>query len=453
MSWHLKLFTRIFLGFWLVTTAVLASWMLANHYFESRPGEVLDQRRPGPPKGFVLQTIYELQTVDRAALPGLIERIQRDHPLQLFLLDHRGGDLLQRAVPPPVRRAAEELRGSRRRAHLNADGAHLIAFQIYRPEDGALRAVFVFRPSAHQLLRLLGSHLWLRVGLAVLISGLLCFALSRLITRRLKALQGASRRLAGGDLDVRLQVRERGGDETDELARAFNSMARQLQERMDAQKRLLGDVSHELRSPLARLRIALALAQENPARTGRYLERIEAEAERLEELIQQLLTSQAPDIALDTRVDLVPLLEQLVADAGFEGQAENKRVVLEYDLPRAVVASAGDLLRKGLENILRNALAHTAPHTTVRVGLRQSTDCFEIEVADCGGGVAPGELENIFRAFYRTDTARSRESGGYGLGLAIARRAIEQHGGAVTAQNRNGGLLVTINLPADELPD
>lgn len=453
MNWGGKLFTRIFLGFWLITTAVLASWMLANQYFESRPGAALEHRPAGPPRGFILRMIYDLQNVEAGELSALIERARAEHEVDIFLLTRQGTDLLERTVPAEALRLAGELRGPRRRAHLNAGGAQLLAFDIYRADQGALHAVFVFRPSAHRLVRLLGNNMWLRIGLAVVVSGLLCFGLSRLMTSRLKALQGASRRLADGDLEARLQVRQRGGDETDELARDFNSMAQQLQGRIEAQKRLLGDVSHELRSPLARLRVALALAQEQPADTARHLQRIERETERLEELIAELLASQSADEMLDRQLDLVALLRQLTADVGYEGTAVGKRVVFRHELERALVACSGDLLRRGLENILRNALQHTPPGTAVLVSLDAVDDQYRLHVEDSGGGVPERELDRIFDEFYRTDTARARDTGGYGLGLAIARRAVREHGGRIQASNTSEGLLVTVTLPRMSAPN
>jgi two-component system sensor histidine kinase CpxA len=206
-------------------------------------------------------------------------------------------------------------------------------------------------------------------------------------------------------------------------------------------------VSHELRSPLARLRIALALAQERPDNGLAYLQRIEQEAERLEELIGQLLASQAQDIVLDTHIDLVSLLEQLCEDANFEGQAAGKQFVFSVDTEQAIVDSAGDLLRKSFENILRNALQHTAANDCVRVSLTSDEEGYLVTIEDRGPGVPDQDLDNIFSEFYRVDTARTRESGGYGLGLAIARRALAQHAGEVTAQNTGTGLRITVHLP------
>ena len=227
-------------------------------------------------------------------------------------------------------------------------------------------------------------------------------------------------------------------------------LASELQERMQAQKRLLGDVSHELRSPLARQRVALALAQDNPEKAASYLLRIEQETERLEELIGQLLASQAGEVQLDTHIDLVPLLQQLCSDANFEGSAQGKRCVLTCSVSEAVVASSGDLLRKSFENVLRNALHHTRPGTDVRVQLERSADDFRVCVTDCGSGVPDNELNKIFEEFYRTDMARSRDAGGYGLGLSIARRSIVRHGGSISAENTSNGLAVTITLPSPE---
>ncbi len=443
-----KLFTRIFIGFWLATIAILGSWMLTSHYFDSTPdGGAFEHRRPGPPQRFMLRTIYQLQNLDEKEMGELVERVNADHNITIYLLDRQGEDLFNRPVSAEVRALAEAL-DHRRRAVRDTPSARLVAHTIYREQPGTLRAVFAFPPPRHNLLGLLGSYLWLRIGFAILISGLVCYGLSRLLTRRLKQLQLASRQLAMGDLDARLQVRESGGDETDELGRDFNSMAQQLQERIEDQKRLLADVSHELRSPLARLRIALALAQESSGKSPENLQRIERETERLEALIGQLLASQAGALELDTHIDLLPLLRQLCSDANFEGTAQGKRVELSHSIDHALVASAGDLLHKSLENILRNALNHSGANSTVSVILDWHTLHYRIRVEDQGGGVPEEDLARIFDPFYRTDSARSRETGGHGLGLAIASRAISRHGGQIRAENSGHGLIVTVLLPA-----
>ena len=445
-----NLFIKIFIAFWLVTISILGSWMLSSHYFESQPPqrELSGSKITELPHRFLLPIIYNLQNLEDEALAMAVDDVRTRHEVEIYLVDNDNTDLLGRKIPHAVQRVARKLQGGRRRAFLNTPQEHLVAHALYRPQQGLVRAVFVLPARSGAILTALSGSVWLRIGLAVFVSGLVCFGLSKLMTNRLKALQLASRRLANGELDTRLQVRDRGGDETDELARDFNSMAEQLQQRIQAQKRLLGDVSHELRSPLARLRIALALAQVKPGNGPEYLQRIEREAERLEELIGQLLSTQAEDLVLDAHMDLVPLLNQLCKDANFEGQIDCKQITLTADTEEAIVASSTDLLRKCFENILRNALHHTADNSPVSVSLTSTGDNYQIVIEDQGPGVPDDELDSIFGEFFRVDTARSRESGGYGLGLAIARRAIRQHGGDVTAENTATGLRVTVHLPA-----
>jgi two-component system sensor histidine kinase CpxA len=449
-----NIFVKIFLGFWLVSVCVLGSWLVADHYFQSRPvaGEPGD-RPPGTPHRFLLRVIYELQNTPSGELPDLLAATEKRYRIKLFLLDAAGQDILGRPVPAAATGLAEQLRGPRRRAYGRTPDSRLLAHDIYRVEEGPLRAVLVLPATRHDILRLLSDNLWLRLGLAVIVSGLLCFGLSRLMTGRLKELQTASRRLASGELDTRLQVRELGGDETDELARDFNTMAQQLQERIQAQKRLLHDVSHELRSPLARLRVALALAERGGPDTAQYLQRIDQETERLEALIAQLLSTREQPPTLEDHVDLAALLEKLCADARFEGRPLDKDVVFACDRPQAIVATAGDLLQKIFENILRNAVHHTPPHSTVSVSLTGVPEGYSVRITDQGAGVEEGELNRIFDEFYRADTARSRETGGHGLGLAIARRAVVALGGRVEAANTGRGLAVTVFLPGAGIGD
>ena len=275
--------------------------------------------------------------------------------------------------------------------------------------------------------------MWLRLLLAVIISGAISYGISRYLTRPLKNLQQASRALADGDLATRIAVPVKGGDETSELARDFNSMAEQLQAKIQAQKRLLGDVSHELRSPLARMRVALALAEKEPSRTAEQLHRIELETERLDTLIEQLLTAPDTRTHMEDSIDLVALLREVCDDAGFEAQAQNKRLQLACAAADAVVRSHADLLKKAFENVIRNAVHYTLPGTCVRVRLTRQGTNWLVCIEDQGPGVPDDQLEKIFEPFYRIDEARQRETGGFGLGLSIARRAIEQHGGTICA--------------------
>ncbi|KAA1193267.1 HAMP domain-containing protein [Pseudohalioglobus sediminis] len=444
-----SLFLKIFLGFWLVIIAVLGSWQLSSQYFESRVfSEAPGEREKGPPQRQVLRLIWALENTPSAQLGALVRRANdQDRRAEVWLLDAQGLDINARPVPQEVQAVAERLLHGSRRAFEPGKRRHVFAHVINRPGAENWRLAIARPAPRSRFLGALGTSPGLRLLLAALVSGLACWWLSRLLTNRLQALRAASGQLASGDLSARISVRERGGDETDQLARDFNSMADQLSQRMQAQKQMLADVSHELRSPLARLRVALALAQDADGKRDDYLQRMDKETARLEELISQLLSSQQRDLSMDRHVDLVRLLRDLCADASFEGASENKRVVLATQAQQAVIATHEDLLLKSFDNIIRNALQHTPAGSTVTVALTADKNSIEVSVEDRGPGLQEAELQRIFEAFYRVDKARSPGQGGYGLGLAIAKRGIEQHGGTLRAANTPAGLRVTATLP------
>ncbi len=230
--------------------------------------------------------------------------------------------------------------------------------------------------------------------------------------------------------------------------------SQQLQTLIAAQRSLLHDVSHELRSPLARLQASIGLARQSPQRIEDSLARIEREADRLDELVGQLLTLSRLEarVAGQTlerveRTDLVDLVASVAADAHFEAQATGRSVAFSGE--GEVLADVRvELLHRAVENVVRNAVKFTAQGTTVEVGVGRSASGGEVlvTVADRGPGVEPRELPAIFEPFYRA--ANGPPAAGFGLGLAIARRAVEAHGGRVDARNRDGGgLLIELRLP------
>jgi two-component system sensor histidine kinase CpxA len=468
----INLYAKIFIGFWLSMVAIILSWMLAAHYaspFTDTPEEGdfaaesyrlpdaehrrQDTRRFPPPRGpmqpprAMFRILYALQYLPEQELRPWIEKQEKSNRLKIFLIDENGQDVFGRDLVPGTEVILEKLVGFRRRTAHREGRSTLFGQEIHRHERGPLTAVVATYPPASPIVKALTEHLWLRLLLAIVISGLISYAVSRYLTRPLKQLQMASRRLASGDLATRIEVPDTGGDETDELARDFNSMAEQLQQQMQAQKRLLRDVSHELRSPLARLRVALALAEKEPQDQARQLQRIEQETERLDELIGQLLSVPEGKIALEDSLDLVGLLRELCADANFEAQQQDKSILFSTGLTEAVVKTRGDLLKKALENVIRNALAYTAGGTSVQVALDEHPAEFTIAVSDHGPGIPEAALERIFEPLYRVDDSRRRETGGYGLGLSIARSSVIQHGGSIAAENTGDGLRIVIKLP------
>jgi len=272
---------------------------------------------------------------------------------------------------------------------------------------------------------------------------LLSYALARHITKPILELRSAAERLGQGDFGAR--VRSTRSDELGELGRTFDKMAERIEHSVTAQRQLLQDVSHELRSPLSRLGVALELARSSPEPAAS-LDRVEREAARLNELVAELLAMTRDELRT-SEVNLAGLLGAIVDDAQIEAEARNCRVALD-EVPDIDLEADPKLLWRAVENITRNAIHYTAPGTTVHVGARQRGGQIEISVQDAGPGVPDDAVHRIFDAFFRVDRDRDRSTGGVGLGLSIARRAVEMHGGTIRAVNTHPGLRVVLSLPA-----
>ena len=277
------------------------------------------------------------------------------------------------------------------------------------------------------------------------------------VSKPIRFLRGAFDAAARGDLDARigsgLGTRR---DELADLGRDFDRTAAQLKGLMEGQRRLLHDVSHELRSPLARLQAAVGLARQHPDNIDSAMDRIDREAERMDKLVDEILALSRVESGMSAQrnetVDVAALVRDVVEDAAFEAHAGAKTVDLDAnvaELDAASVSGNAELLHRALENIVRNAMRHAPEGGKVVVAGTRDTAArtIAITVADNGPGVAHAELASIFEPFFRGSGAKDAQ--GHGLGLAIARRVIEAHGGRVAAANRpEGGLVVTLQLPA-----
>lgn len=293
--------------------------------------------------------------------------------------------------------------------------------------------------------------------LVPLVSGMLAMlaasvAVAWYLSGPLRHLRRGLNRVAQGDFDVRVAPLTQGRrDELTELAEDFDRMAAQLQQLTQARQILLHDISHEMRSPLARMQAAIGLLRQDAARTPAMIDRIEGEAQRMDALVEELLTlhrlEAAPETwALET-VDVLDLLHAVAEDADFEARATSRAV--HIDAPGEFVASVrGDLLHRAFENVIRNAVKYTAPGTAVDVKARpdQAGHGLVVSVADRGPGVPEDALALIFQPFTRLEESAAVR--GVGLGLAIARRALMVHGGTIEAAPRlGGGLAVKIWMP------
>jgi two-component system, OmpR family, sensor kinase len=244
-------------------------------------------------------------------------------------------------------------------------------------------------------------------------------------------------------------------DEIADLGRDFDQMAQQLQSLVGAQRRLLHDASHELRSPLARLQAAVGLARQQPEHLDEWLNRIEREGTRLDTLVGELLTLSRLEAGIGAQpndyVDLNDLVGEIADDAKFEAAASGRQVAFSGS-GEVIVKARAELLRRAVENVVRNAVKYAPAGTSVNVelGAPDRSRRARLAVSDRGPGIPEGDLSNVFEPFFRGGGADSRA--GYGLGLAIARRAVEAHGGSIRAINRDGGgLRVEIELPTDAL--
>jgi signal transduction histidine kinase len=378
-----------------------------------------------------------------AQLRCYLKRLDDYSESRHFLTNARGIDLvtgedrsdLRRARPPVVRRFLP--------VWLRNSGSPIV--RVRTSDDRRYRLITLLPPPP----RLgpwdsLRYFLWLPV-----VIGALCYVLAVHLASPLRNLRRVVERFGRGELGIRFHLARQ--DEIGELARAFNRMADQITTLLSAERRLLQDVSHELRSPLARLGFAIELAKTSNDREAA-LTRIRKEGDRLNQLVDELLqlTRAEGDPAARNieEITLPDLLEDLVVDCHVEAEAQGCRLVSRID-QSATLSGDRELLRRAIENVLRNAIRHAPAASTVEVELSVNDGMVTIAVRDEGPGVPSDALAEIFKPFYRVEKARDRTSGGIGLGLAIASRAVELHRGRMSARNAEPGLVVEIELPVD----
>jgi len=443
-----SLFLRMFLWF-CAANAVLVSALVLG-YAVSDPDQIpfaLPSVRKGTivSAGRVAVAFYE-----RGGQPELARYLQslaRDVGVRGSLYDSEAHELSGTASPPPIPREI-----------LDYPDGELMVRRIARTTGVRLRGAsdgqqytFVARLPRRQ-----AWGFWSRTLIAsfILTGAVLCFLLARQVTAPVLHLRSATARFSRGDLSARITlpaVLERK-DEIGALAKDFNHMAARIETLVKSQQRLMADVSHELRSPITRLSLALGLMRrKRELDSGTALARMEREVERLNALIGQLLTLsrlESLDQPQPTEdVNLSALVREIAADADFEAANMNRSVRL-IECAKCSVKGASDLLRSAVENVVRNALKYSSPNGQVQIRLLNGNRTATIVVEDEGPGVAPEALHHIFEPFYRIDEARDRRSGGAGLGLAITWQIVTLHGGSVRALNRNaGGLEMRITLP------
>lgn len=448
-----SLFVKIFLSFVAIILLSLTIGGIFAYY--NKP----EEPQPGL-SNFASQALNQyasvaMQAYHRGGPPALhgYQHSLRQQGIKLFLLIPGQHSKIPPTLDRLLKRSLEEGRLTK--------GAHYRPAKIAMPLDERFRPAIAIGVVLPELKRRDGApphKLTARFVIPRLLSllipcSIVCYLLARSLTAPIRNLRTATRQFADGDLTARVTTCNLGSSEIHQLGEDFNSMAERIEDLIISQKRLQRDISHELRSPLARLNVALELVRQragDDATTA--LDRIECESERLNEMIGQLLSLNQLDIhQLEHRskFELPAILNKLVADANFEAQKGGVEVDLQQP-PQLEIEGSQELLSRALENIIRNAV-HYSPagsRVAIDVSLEDKPGYLEIIIRDCGPGVPNSDLEKIFQPFYRVADARDRRSGGTGIGLAISDRAIRRHGGTIVARNHpNGGLEITISLP------
>jgi signal transduction histidine kinase len=459
-----RLFYKIFLWFWLGIVVVSATLVASTVLTKSRSAE--DERwrqKYGPIVD--LWAHREAEVLDHEGRSGLekyMGSFVTDPGVHRYMFDAGGHEVLARGAPPRVLQIAtlidqsaateprffseERIIGEK---SVGPSGHGYVVVVTYPAPPIVPRSMFQF------LFGDLGREAIIRLMVVLAVAAFFCFWLARQITSPIDKLRLAARDIANERLGARVdKTVESRHDEIADLGRDFNRMAQRIDTLVTAQRRLLADVSHTLRSPLARLSVALGLAREGAkAETSEHLYRIELESDRLNKLIGHLLTMARVDSGIDLEqkkvFDLVLLMQEVGADGDYEARSRNCAVAFNPP-PECMIDGAPEMLRGALENVVRNAVRHTREGTNVEISMEcrraRGGPRAVIQVRDHGAGVPEDAIAELFLPFHQLPDGLRHD--GTGLGLAIAKRAFQLHRGNVTAANApGGGLLVTLELP------
>ncbi|HZY62806.1 MAG TPA: ATP-binding protein [Edaphobacter sp.] len=447
-----RLFLKIFLWFWITVIVTGVSLVLA---FLLQPRSVPARWHAGFADTATYFGTAASNAFDQGGAPAAakyLHQLLEDTHIHACLFDHNGRPLAGEHCPQFAGMIAHVIDG----APMTSDMRHglaRIAVRIRRPYGSPYiyasellagpRAAFGINPGV----------VLLRAAVALIVSGLICYFLTLYLTTPILRLRSVAQRITAGQLSVRARPElESRTDELGSLAKDFNRMADRTEDLISSQRQLLYDVSHELRSPLSRMNVALDLLR------GRHggdpaITRIETDLHRLNELIGRLLTvaklEATSTLAKPAPIELSSLVASVAGDADFEAKERGSRVEIVHTTEVTILGDAS-LMRSAIENVVRNAIRFTRPNTAVEISLVISSAAeVMLVIRDYGPGVPEDQINEIFKPFYRASSPQDSDSGGAGLGLAITQRIVLLHGGHVRATNdpKGGGLRVEITLP------
>jgi two-component system sensor histidine kinase CpxA len=459
-----SLFVKILLWFILTVVVAVSGTFYVSNILTERRQAAQQQQQPTQFRRFryQLQDARDAWLTDGAAgLERILGRVKDADELEAHLADASGHDLISGRDWSKEIEAALASQGRGRGPGRGDSPNPLFPFfkvdEPFRMPQGPMvsqtkaGAKFYFivlyppnpnPPAAQARLQVLKETWWMLGIFAVL-----CYVLARHVTSPIRRMQKTIERFGAGDFTAR--VNSRRSDELGQLGRTVDRMAERIDNLLKSQRRLLQDISHELRSPLARLGVAVELARDG-ANLESSLNRIEREGTRLNTLVGELIQVTRgegdPQGLATESIRLDELVDTIVEDSRIE--AEKRHVILNASLSKVTMEGNPELLRRAIENLVRNAIRYSPEETTVDISLSKVGSVYRISVRDRGTGVPDESLLSIFDPFYRVEKDRGRTSGGVGLGLAIAKRAVELHRGTMRAQNVKPGLRVEIDLPA-----
>lgn len=449
-----SLYWKIFVSFWLassliiVTTAWVTSEIAQKSSIPAGEKVFMDS--------YANAAVATFESGRHAALKKWMQQTGTLKQMTLYLLVSTGEIISNQPPPKLIREISAELVNENLNEGLLKFGNLVVSHEILSTSGKAYRLVAVSDKPLSHFIQIPWAGLTLRLVIAIVISGLICYLLSIYLTQPLRSLRLAAKSIATGKLSTRVgRFKGHAHDELAELSGEFDRMAEQLEDMVNSKERLLQDISHELRSPLARLHIAIELGRKKSGgQAETEFSRMEEECLRLNTLIGEILEFARLEKSVNEiqrqPVNLAEMIQQIIQDAQFE--YNNRPIEMQINSPQATQCLSIDdrLIHRAIENILRNALRYSPADQPMTIRLStnaDSTECY-IDVDDHGPGVPEEQLEKIFNPFYRVDKSREKKTGGYGLGLAIALQAVRLHQGAIEASNlESGGLRVRIILP------
>lgn len=451
-----SLYWKIFLSFWLatiliiITTAWVTSEIAQKSSIPAREQVFMDS--------YANAAVATFESGQHAALKKWLTQTGDEKKMTIYLLCSTGEIIGNQHPPEIIRRITEELVDDHLVEGIMKFGNIIVSHEILSTSGRAYRLAAVSEKPLSHFVKIPWAGLTIRLTIAIVISGLICYMLSVYLTQPLRSLGMAAKSIATGKLNTRVgHFKGHNRDEIAELSREFDRMAEELEDLIHSKERLLQDISHELRSPLARLQIAIELGrQQSKHLAKKEFDRMEVECLRLNTLIGEILQFARLDKSVDelalTKVNIPELLENIISDARFEFATNQSLIQLENSFSCDLWVDER-LIHRALENIIRNALHFSPINKIVTIALSTNKVASElwIDIKDEGPGVPEEQLETIFNPFYRVDSSREKKTGGYGLGLAIAQKSVQLHQGSIVASNRaNGGLCVRVILPVSK---